>query len=83
MAKRTKAPIEEPACASTKRKAFPIHGSPMTCRPDGLCIFCYKGFDVIEPVGYVKQKGTSGKKYYHARCMDPGIGGANGQKKSV
>lgn len=80
MAKRTKtAPVEDLTGSPPKRRAFPIHGSNKKCRPDGLCIFCFQGFDVIEPVGYVRQKGVTGNKYYHARCMDPRIGDkANG-----
>ena len=40
----------------------------------GQCLYCREAVLESHDHGYVKQKGVSGKKYFHTRCMEPTIG---------
>lgn len=40
----------------------------------GQCLYCHEAVMESHDHGYVKQKGVSGKKYFHTRCMEPTIG---------
>ena len=40
----------------------------------GQCLYCHEAVMKSHDHGYVKQKGVTGKKYFHTRCMEPTIG---------
>lgn len=40
----------------------------------GPCLYCREAVMESHDHGYVKQKGVTGKKYFHTRCMEPTIG---------